>query len=232
MMLRDNNLIAIGGLRNSGKDTATKMLQYLLNSPKWLHSYFFYQTFNTLFKKGKFKVTSFAHPLKKTLAALLDVPIERFEDRSFKEDVYIYFPTMDLYASVWPSLKITDSKFNKCLQEKDFSFLESKAITIRQLLQLFGTQVMRDTFGNQIWILLTLKNVRKTIISDLRFKVEAEAVKEKSGKLIYIKRDLCKPGNHASEQEVLDLYNDNAFDYVIENNKSLKDLFNNLKSII
>lgn len=126
------------------------MLQYLLNSPKIFHNYSLYKIFGTLFDSGKFKVTSFAYPLKRTLAALLDIPIEKFEDRNFKENTYIYFPNMRLYANVSSDLKISDNKFTKCISEKDFSFLREKAITIRQLLQLFGTEVMRDTFGDQL----------------------------------------------------------------------------------
>lgn len=230
--MKSSNLIVIGGLRNSGKDTATKMLQYLLNSPKFMHNYFMYKLCGTLFVNGCFKITSFAHPLKRTLAALLDIDISLFENRNFKEHTYIYFPTLDITENPDPSKVISDNKFNKRLDSKDFSFLKSYYISMRQLLQLFGTECMRVTFGDHIWILSTLKTKGKTIISDLRFKVEAETVKEKGGILIYIKRNSCKPGNHASENQVLDLYKNNIFDYVIENNGSLKDLFNNLKDIL
>ena len=35
-----SDLIAISGIKGSGKDTATHMLQYLLNSPKLFRNYF------------------------------------------------------------------------------------------------------------------------------------------------------------------------------------------------
>jgi len=38
-MLQDNKLIAIGGLKNSGKDEVSKMLQYCLSVPKVLRQY-------------------------------------------------------------------------------------------------------------------------------------------------------------------------------------------------
>lgn len=38
-MLRQAKIIAISGLKNSGKDTAADMLQYLLNYPKFMQNY-------------------------------------------------------------------------------------------------------------------------------------------------------------------------------------------------
>ena len=57
------NLIAIGGLKNSGKDEASRMLQYCLNAPKFLRNYWCYKHFNKIIS-GKYTITSFAYPLK------------------------------------------------------------------------------------------------------------------------------------------------------------------------
>lgn len=225
------NIVAISGLKNSGKDTASYMMQYLLNTPKWMHKYWLYNISKKFFR-NPYKITSFAHPLKKTLSALLEIPLEKFNDRSFKENYYIYFPTLEIINNAPKEKTLSDNKFSKMLATKDFSFLQNYWITIRQLLQAFGTDCMRNFFGNRLWILLTLKNKKCVIISDLRFNVELEAVKNFNGIVIYIKRDTCKAGNHASEKEVSAMLKLNKFDYVVENNKSLKDLFNSLKKII
>ena len=84
--------------------------------------------------------------------------------------------------------------------------------------------MIRNIFGDKIWILRTLKDDDNIIISDLRFKVEYEAVKQNFGTTVYINRN-CEPGQHQSEKEVLDLYNDKKFDCVIDNTGTLKDLF-------
>ena len=68
-------------------------------------------------------------------------------------------------------------------------------------------------------------------ISDLRFIAEYNSVKELKGNVLMIQRDICKPGNHASEKEIQKLSEENKFDFVIDNNSTLKDLFNNLKKI-
>ena len=43
-----------------------------------------------------------------------------------------------------------DNKFSKAVAAKDFSFLQTHYITIRQLLQCFGTEIMRGYFGDNL----------------------------------------------------------------------------------
>lgn len=224
-----NNIIAIAGYKNSGKDVASSMLQYLLNSPKIFHNYFLYKICNKLFRNGKYKIISFAHPLKRTLSALLDVDIKLFDNRDFKENYYIYFPTLEITNNP-NNLNISEGKFSRMVNNGDLSFLKTNYITIRQLLQVFGTEIMRNYFGDELWILSTLKNKHNIIVSDLRFKVEFNSIKNLGGICILINRDICKPGNHISEKEIQELYNSSCFDKVIDNNKTFCDLFNQLKN--
>jgi len=93
---------------------------------------------------------------------------------------------------------------------------------------------MRRYLGDQLWSLATLKNADNynLIISDLRFKVEAQLVKECRGTLIYIDRPGCEPGNHQSEKEAVELYKSGAADFVIHNDGTLKDLFYKCKKFI
>lgn len=224
------NFIAIGGLKNSGKNEASRMLQYCLNAPKFLRNYWCYKLFSKVCI-GKYKITSFAHPLKKTLSALLNISIENFENRDFKERTYIYFPKLKITTHPNSAYVLSDNKFSKLIASKDFSFLKTHYITIRQLLQCFGTEIMRGYFGDNLWILATLLNKKNIIISDLRFKVEAKAIKDNNGKLLYINRNICIPGNHASEREIIDLKESGEFDYIIDNNGTLKELFKNINKI-
>ena len=224
------HIIAIGGYKNSGKNEAASMLEYLLNSPDFMHTYKCYTLFHKWFVNKKYKITSFAYPLKRTLAALLNVDIKRFEDRKFKEYYYVYFP--DLRITDIPDNRkiLSDGKFTKMINNRDLSFLKTHYITIRQLLQVFGTEIMRNLFGDKLWILSTLNEKTNLIVSDLRFKVEYESVKENFGQCILIDREGCNPGNHASEKEIEDLYKNDKFDWIIRNDGTLEDLFNNLKA--
>ena len=224
-----NRIIAIGGYKATGKSTAAQMLQYLCNSPKIFHNYFWYKILDKFYTKGKFKVTSFAHPLKRTLAALLDIDINRFEDRIFKETYYIYFPTLEITNKPDYTKVISEGKFSRMINNQDLSFLKTSYITIRQLLQVFGTECMRNTFGDKIWILSTLKNNNNLVISDLRFKAEYDAIKDKKGAILILERKGCSPGTHASEKEIKGIIDNKSYDYYIDNSSSFKYLFNELK---
>ena len=165
------------------------------------------------------------------LAVLLNVPVSKFEDRKFKDSIYIYFPELRIEKNPPYEQVLSQNVFNRLLVSKDYTFLKCMYISIRQLMQCFATDIMRSVFGDKLWILSTLKR-NNLIISDLRFKVELDEIHKQNGKIIYIKRDSCVSDNHASEQEVLTLYANNEFDYVIENNKSLKDLFKSVTELI
>lgn len=120
------NIIAISSYKNAGKDTCAKMLKYILNTPKFMHSYQLYKKVGTMLNKGKYKITSFAYPLKKTLSALLNIDINRFEDRDFKENYYIYFPSLDITNKLPENaVTVSDSKFARLVSNKDFSFIQT-----------------------------------------------------------------------------------------------------------
>lgn len=95
---------------------------------------------------------------------------------------------------------------------------------VRRLLQVFGTEVMRQQFGTDVWVDLALegKSVDEDwVITDARFLNEAEAVKARGGFMVRVNRPGVEPPNlHASEVEMIDY----PFDYIIENDGSLADL--------
>ena len=72
----------------AGKDTSADMLQYMLSTPKILHYYWIYKLIGD-FVPPKWSKVSFADTLKASLSVLLDLPVEKFEDRDFKENYYI-----------------------------------------------------------------------------------------------------------------------------------------------
>ena len=230
------NLIAVSGVKGSGKDTFTEMLQYCLSVPKIFRQYWFYKYFHKLIKP-KYKKIAFADPLKKMLSDLLNIPLNSFYNRNFKEDYVIDVSTLNV-----PQPKVTDdclnlnfnklpdSKFNKMIKQLDQMLLNSN-LSIRQLMQYFGTEIMQKYFGKRVWINSTLRNASKyTIISDLRFIEEYNAVKEQNGIVIYIDRPGYEFGQHASEREMKELLENKEYDFIVINNSSIKRLFNEVKS--
>jgi len=96
---------------------------------------------------------------------------------------------------------------------------------IRRLLQVFGTEIGRDMFGINFWVDLTLNSVKedRVVISDVRFKNEADAIKRIGGQVWRINRSGVGPvTNHSSETD-LDDYN---FHNIIDNDYSVVDLNN------
>ncbi len=163
------------------------------------------------------------------LSVLLDVPVEMFNERGFKEYWVVNVPTLELDDNYYS--KLSDSKFNKLVKNLNPSLLEAN-LTIRQLMQYFGTQVMQTYFGRNIWINSTLKHSSEnTIITDLRFKAEYDAVKSLRGTVIYVDRPHYEFGQHASEREMEELLKNNKYDYVIKNDGSIKQLFNKVKTV-
>lgn len=93
--------------------------------------------------------------------------------------------------------------------------------TIRTWLQRIG-QLFRDEVNSEFWINKVINIQNDVIITDVRYLNEAEVIRKKGGILIRINRNINidEHGTHPSEIE-LDDYN---FDYIIDNNSSVKDL--------
>ena len=178
----------------------------------------------------RYQILAFADPVKRMLSVLLNVPVNRFFDRDFKEKWTINIPTLELYDEALND-RLSDSKFNKLVKNLDPTLTTSK-LSIRQLMQYFATQIMQTYFTRRVWINCTLRHTdMKTIISDLRFKEEFEAIKERNGICIYVQRPNYMFGEHASEKEMSELLYNDEYDYVINNSGSIKDLFNKIKEI-
>ena len=231
--LRNNKLIAIAGLKGSGKDSAAHMLEYLLNAPAPFRSYFWYK----IFKKwpGKWQTTAFAKPLKQTLSILLNKPLEWFEDRYNKENMFVHLDTLlvvDRSVIQESDNILSENKFSKLIKTGE-PFPEETYLSVRQLMQYYGTEVMRKYIGDSTWINATLNACtnRPTIISDLRFMVEYDEVKARGGEVWYIARADCIPGSHRSEWEVIEMENHNMFDHVFVNDYSLQDLYETIKYV-
>ena len=112
-------------------------------------------------------------------------------------------------------------------------------MTPRLLLQILGTDCGRNIIHPNIWVngLFADYNASsKWIISDTRFPNEIESVKKHNGLTIRINRDsflrtgkVFDTDNHESET-ALDDYQ--GFDYVINNNGTIKALKEVVKDIL
>lgn len=103
---------------------------------------------------------------------------------------------------------------------------------VRRLLQVFGTEVGRNLIDEQIWIEMTLAGAKASsniVISDVRFKNEAEEIKYQGGQVWRITRAVGDTIDFHRSETDLDSWN---FDYYVPNNGSLDDLKNEVREIM
>ena len=103
-------------------------------------------------------------------------------------------------------------------------------LTGRQILQQFGTEAMRDTFGRHFWVrrwmmdYSKLRTVSSVVVSDVREEHEAEVIRELGGLIVHLRRDIAGlggvEGNHSSEAGI----KVEERDIVIHNNDTLQRL--------
>lgn len=93
---------------------------------------------------------------------------------------------------------------------------------IRALLQRMGMEVGRNLFGPNVWVDIAVRDLPpRCVFTDVRFRNEAEAIRERGGELWRVKRNGCGPVNdHPSETALDNVY----ADAIIHNNGTLADL--------
>lgn len=132
----------------------------------------------------------------------------------------------------------------------------TKKTTIREVLQLVGTEIGRNLHPN-IWCNSLMseyvsqfnwndsgrEGLPNWIITDMRFLNELEAVKNRQGINIRVNRPCftcktyegkyCSNSYHLSNKHESETALDNAeFDYVIQNDNTLEDLIQKVREIL
>lgn len=132
--------------------------------------------------------------------------------------------------------------------------LKMPELTPRLVLQLWGTEVCRRSFHDDIWIASLESRLRNSkdniVISDCRFPNEIRAIKEAGGRVIWVQRGelpswhimagkanngdpiaaekLKHLGIHASETAWVGT----DFDYILDNNGTVDDLYERIAAIV
>ena len=194
-------IIGISGKAQSGKDTVCKMIVYTIwyyNCSQRLQPFSLEHYNNTYEKFGD--VIDFTYWYKTSFANKLKQCLSNILDVSIS--------------------KFEDNEFKK-------SEIEWLGITVRELLQKFGTAI-RNEVSNDFWVKACLNGLEKDddyLITDVRFKSEAKGIKDLEGIIVRVNREGAGAGNHISEVDL----DDYQFDYVIDNNGSMEDLLFKIK---
>jgi hypothetical protein len=194
-------IVGISGKAQSGKDTVSKMIVYTI----WYYNYsqrlqpFSLEHYNNTYEKFG-DVIDFTCWYKTSFANKLKQCLSNILNVSIS--------------------KFEDNEFKK-------SEVEWLGITVRELLQKFGTAI-RNEVGDDFWVKACLNNLEKDgnyLITDVRFKSEAKGIKDLEGIIVRVNREGAGAGNHISE---IDL-DDYSFDYVINNDGNMEDLLLKVK---
>lgn len=142
---------------------------------------------------------SFAKKLKESAAAVFGIASSDWEWMKNDSDVIVSLQRMDETGEI----------------EVVYS-----ALTARELLQRYGTEAHRDTFGFDFWVDQGFADYDKFIGStqvwlctDCRFENEAVAVAKRGGKIVRVRGLNEETGGHVSEAGISDAW----IDYIIDN---------------
>lgn len=214
-------LIALSGKIGSGKDTVANIMTDVF------HVY-----------HGQYSETRrFAAKLKQFVADITGCPVQKLDDQDFKKSFlgpeWNYFEKMILNDE-HPLYDNTLPAFN----EADFppgtmgphQMTKLTRMTVREMLIRIGDG-MRNVVHTDIWVnglMSDWKGQAPWIIADMRYMNEKSRVEYLAGYTIRINRDECQRIDHISETGL----DNEQFSYVINNNGSLEELAEQVKSIV
>lgn len=127
-------------------------------------------------------------------------------EKNFDEANRLSFaePLKKILLATDPIIDGRGNRLSKMLEEKPLDQLKREYPEIRRLLQNMGTEGIRAELGEDIFLETAIGRIGEglTVITDLRFGNEAEAVRRLGGVIVRIERPgvdvtLC----HASETE-------------------------------
>ena len=198
-------LIGISGKIGSGKDTVGKIIQHLVFESKVKIDLPFT---NTLLNNSEFEIKKFADKLKDFVCMLIGCTREQLEDQDFKNkelgeewNCYIFNNGKKEELTLNYNIAKTLSADNRII---------SRILTPRLLLQIIGTECIRDKVHPNAWVNALFadykakwvptgdsvaeedvsleKEYPNWIITDMRFPNEMEAVKNRGGITIRVNR--------------------------------------------
>ena len=246
-------LIGISGRIGSGKDTVGKIIQYLVWKSRVergelpLSAYSFSDfARETSFGKNQsnFEIKKFADKLKDFVCMLIGCTREQLEDQDFKNkelgeewNCYIFNNGKKEELTLNYNIAKTLSADNRII---------SRILTPRELLQIIGTECIRDKVHPNAWVNALFADYKyeihrsevptraagfidqhvypNWIITDMRFPNELEAVKSRGGITIRVNRIIGKRVYIISNEQpfenwygIVESYNGNNFYNIINN---------------
>lgn len=222
--------IGIGYKMQVGKTTSAEIIKNIFSS-----------------KGISAKVLNFADPLKKFCVEVLGIDSKLVYGDNNAKNTLTKYKWNDLFDEIrvkyscsrgWKHPSVSDERCScgtcHSINYKDtlFGFLKTGLMTVREVLQVWGTDINRNGFNQDIWAEAPFyhKHDEKIIIlADTRFPNEVDAIKQHGGIIMRMERDCAPKSNHDSEM-ALDGYT--GWNYIIQNNSDIHHLYNKFYEII
>ena len=227
-------IVGVKGTKGSGKDTVADMIRYIMAAGTTQASYDNYIWF-TKNRDSELDVPilHFADKIKDDLSLILNINRSCFDDSKYKDELYYHFRTgsfiTEKNVNFGNIFLITNEILNNVtLAQIRLEYKDDCVIKLRTLMQYYGTEIMRNNIGADVWIRSAINKAIQTrdyygfaVIADVRFVNEWQAVREVGGKIIHVVRGRLEDKvEHSSEY-----ITSSSSDYEIENNGNLIGLF-------
>ena len=154
-----------------------------------------------------------------------------------KANINTFIDTRELM--VRPNLTSQIDKVLNKLRINDDNWYENKTDITRTLLQIFGTEIFRKRVDENYWVNQLKNRVIQSkkdfiIVTDVRFPNEITGMFHESFETITIRinRNINTNNQIASHASETSLDNWNEWNYLVENNGGLKDLYMTSKTIV
>lgn len=209
-------IIGLVGEKNSGKDSVAA---YLI-------------------KEYGFERKAFADPLKRSIAALFDIPYHEIEH--FKNDPNVF---ISVGYKNSPPADYEDEEGN--LWQPGIDYPEEvrpsniwspiSEIVFRNGLQRYGDESHRRVFGDDFWLDLTLPvdgfyTGRKIVISDCRYENEGNRIADLGGHIVRIINPKIPSGTDPHDSENFNWLSTDI--YQISNKGNQEDLFKEVENML
>ena len=161
-------------------------------------------------------LSGYAQSGKDTVAGML-IGLHGYESRAFAE------PMRTALYKLNPIVLEDGTRLQPIIDEFGWEHAKKHTDT-RRLLQVLGTDIGREMFGENFWVFQAIKDLHPTqdiVFTDVRFPNEAEMVRKGMGEVWRINRPGYVPVNSHPSESALD---DWRFDRYIDNDSDLDTL--------
>lgn len=235
-------IIGLAGNKGCGKDTVASMINYIfavgITKAKYSDWILKRTSYDETYKD---RIVHFADNLKDCLSIIYNIPRCAFDDRTMKDEMYYSFST-GRFVNKQTVIQhpndynvITNEVLKHSSLKNEFETYDElhHVITIRTLMQYFGTEVCRNNLGRDIWvksgiskIVEVAANRRLCVVPDVRFTNEAAAIHRDApslyGRVVRITRNTDNTGEYDYHDSEIIAF---STDYSITNNDNLAGLF-------